>query len=347
MMSPDITTYMDRIKESIEKQKYRQFIEDITCALNLSGNNEEVRMLYVCGLMRFGNFKEALGEINDLLKNFEISEEDRVNLLRKKSVILCGLDDFQSAKCICMRLCKNDVSDVKVIGYCDLARVYLHEYVNSELGDKDLIEEAVNNARKAASLLSEENSKNLCQEVLMNLGIAYWYTEDYSQALRAFKEVYILSEGEDTHVMISIADTYICLGDYELANEHLNKAELLNLSDSYQLGYIHLARATISYLHHQDLAQAREYILLAYDNFVYINACMEVGHCLNLILYLDYIINVESIDFLINKLSSAMMRQSGERNCFTVDNKLKNLLRWANNQYYRCKGSYAWKISTR
>ncbi len=304
-MCTKLTQHMDSAKKAIETGDYFDFAENIISALHLSKNAKTVQILYVQGLMEFGDCKRVFKVIENLLQKPTLSNEERWELSERKAILFWKIKDFKAAKLIYEELCKSNIIGVQIKGYGNLAPMYIDQYIYEGKFDKKLLNEAVVNSSKALALISVHDSQEMYEKILFNLWTAHWYNKNFSEALSVIKQVLQLSEGKNYRALIGMAETCITLNDYNSAMEYLERAEKLSLFDSYYQGYIKLVQAII-FNECQDFSQARECLMIAYDNYIQAGAFYEAGYCLQYIIALDYIVNSEAIGFMISKLTSPM-----------------------------------------
>ncbi len=286
-------------------------MEKIVLAKHFSQDNSElsleVAMLYSEGLYKLEEYKKALKAISELLEIGELDDEKRSELLQKKGRILTRMSAFSEALIIFEELANMEPEKCKVLGFGNLAWVYLLMY---RQGNKDeylegYLEKAKESCDKALAIFDTYNNPELHKKVLINMGNIYWNYEKYNEALKLFFRAY---DEDNPNVLNNIASTYVSLGNSCEAEKYLHKAEMKALSQNnyHEEAHCYTIHARISEIFMEDYAEAKNKLLVAFHKLLDSEAINEACTCLDRIRDLDSLINKENINLLKEKIKSKL-----------------------------------------
>ncbi|MCK4257570.1 MAG: tetratricopeptide repeat protein [Halanaerobiales bacterium] len=311
-MCKDVKGYLDEARKSIEKKDYDNFMENICIAGYITKDDEklmtEVLIQQSEGLYKFGNYKKALEVIEELLDSKAINDlEIKLELLRKKGVILGKRGSFEEAIHIFKRLVNVESLKFKTFGLGNLAWIYMQMYLKNK--EKSNITKAMDFCKEAMVILENDKESKTYKEIITVLGNCYWYDGEYDEALGVFLKAYAI-DNNDSNVLNNIATTYVRLREGELAEEYLDKAEkfAMKQNNSYVIANSNLIHGMLNEEVYDDTLKAKDFYLVAFDQFGQLNAYIEMCRCLDSIVDLDAKISKESISILANKIKEGLYK---------------------------------------
>ncbi|MCK4261306.1 MAG: tetratricopeptide repeat protein, partial [Halanaerobiales bacterium] len=247
---------------------------------------------------KYSELLEAIDEAIGLIKD----KKTKLDLNHKKGASLVHLGNFSAAIQIFESFIEEDCIKTQIKGLGNLAWVYILLHQNDT--SLEYLIQAENYCQKALTLTESYNT-NLYTKVLINLGNIYWHKRNYEKALNIFlKASSLLSD--NPAILNNIAATYVSLRDSTLAKKYLKKAEEIaekekNYYEVAQSIFIH-ARITEEIV--EDFIKAKDFYLVAFDNFIETNSFSDACKIMKRTLQLDQKINNEYISLLSTRFSS-------------------------------------------
>ncbi|AZR74696.1 hypothetical protein BBF96_15750 [Anoxybacter fermentans] len=318
-----ISDYLGMARKYIGTNDFVNFMKNISIAEYLSENDreslEETLFLLAEGFYKFGKYKEAYEVVNRILTLVE-NEKTRYRLLRTKGMILGKMGNLDAAIKIFEKLLENCSSEGWSLN--NLAWIYLYKYQLES--DTEYLPKVIQYGLKAVESFDFITDPVLKKSILINLGNAYWYCENYEKALEFFlKALEFVKDDPDPKILNNIGVTYARMRKIDKAEKYLRKAELIaeRKKDYFELGQANLIRARIYEWNYNDYMKAKEYFLIAFDKFVLANALLEAYKSLKNILRLNEKLNRESIDILCNRLKTNLIENLGEEETLRLERR--------------------------
>lgn len=178
------------------------------------------------------NLREAHQLYTDLLHNPEIlSENDFINYKNRLGIVKMRMGHYQDAAAIFQEIAKheNPVAQRKALNNMGVLYYHLHTFFEEECMDK-----AIQCFKQAYDLSGDDQlMKHKC---LRNMGIGFYEKNDYTTALRKFKESILLSDDkvELATTLNELSKVYIELHDFDQAASNLREAEKILLSKNFR-----------------------------------------------------------------------------------------------------------------
>lgn len=311
-MRKDVKEYLDEARTKIDKKDVVGFTENISIAKYLVRDDEELLTEVLLeqseGFYKLAEYKKAMEVIEELLNQETIKDtEIKLELLRKKGIILGKRGKYEEAIQIFEQLVDEEFLKFKIVGLGNLAGMYMLMYIKNK--EKSYISKAQEHCKEALILFDNFVDNKLYKQININLGTSYWHNEEYEEALEVFLKTYEIDENDPT-ILNNIATTYVNLKEGEFAEEYLEKAETLAMKqeNSYAIANSNLIRGRLAYMVYDDTFKAKDYFLVAFDQFGKINGYIEMCDCLDNMLELDAKINRESITILSKRLKDGLSK---------------------------------------
>ncbi|MCK4260942.1 MAG: tetratricopeptide repeat protein [Halanaerobiales bacterium] len=313
-MCKEVNSFLDKGKKCLEKKDNVGFIQHLSIAKYIAQEDKdlvlEIETLFAEGLYKLGDYKEAYKVITELLESGKLDEDKKIELLQKKGSILTKEGTLIEAIKIFEELTAIDSEKSKVLGFGNLAWVYLLMYRQGEEDEylEDYLAKAEYAGIKALDIFNAYTNPELHKRILINMGNIYCCNKKYNQALEIFFKVY--DEG-DINVLNNIASTYASLGNSKDAENYLDRAEMKALSQKnlYEEAHCYLVRGRISEVLIKDYLTAKDHFTVAFHKFLETDAANEACMCLNRIFDLDSAVNKENISLLKEKLKSGIHKK--------------------------------------
>lgn len=308
----DVNGYLNEARKFLKEKNIVGFIENVSFAKYLAKDDEELLVEVLIeqsdGLYKLAEYEHTYEMIEDLLNNRTVKDvKTRLELLRKKGIMLCKFGVFEEAINIFNQLIEEEHVKFKIMGLGNLAWAYMVLYQKNK--DKSNITKAREYCKQALVLLETYNDTKLYKEILNNHGNTFWYSNEFEEALEVFLEIYKL-DNNDLNALNSIATTFVSLGEGANAKIYLDQAEKLALKEdnNYAMANITLIHGRIADQIYEDTLKAKDYYLVAFDQFSKTNAFLEMCTCLDNMLDLDAKINKESINILRERLQDGLSK---------------------------------------
>lgn len=318
MNNAEIGYFIEKAKEALNRADVLHFTKYIGLAEYAaqaeSASLPEILLTEVEGLYSLHQFEQIV-QATEEVERLVADPELLACLLHKRGVAFAKLGNSSEAARILRGLLQADwligqgnLLKVQMEILISLSRVY-RQWVGTDHGLRSLLSDAKDCCVQALTL-ARELDEALYLQALLGLGDICQQMGEYSEALELYLEANTLTKGENVQILNEIAATYVSFGQAELAQDFLEHAEGLagKEQDSLQIAKSNYIRGKIAADILEDYLKAKDYYLIAFDNYLAVDYIAQALQMLKRIAALDQRITDESYSMLLNRLDAHSLR---------------------------------------
>ena len=202
----------------------KMLLQSIVTARNIDDIAVQINLHFTKELFKEYRYSEALLSIEGLLANQDLlSEEELLEVLKKKAVALIQLGKYEQAEMICNRLIASDLPVIKCRGLSNLGVIYFHL---TKYSHKRLLKEAHQLFLQALELVDAQETEERFK-IFYNLALISYEKGKFLEALNNLRESLALAETsqQKAKVFNEMARIFITESKLDLAKDYLDKAE--------------------------------------------------------------------------------------------------------------------------
>ena len=320
------TDYLKIAEDALEKRDLFNFSRYITLAridteqspsagteAKAGDSLREVVELEILGLYTFGQYKEALQRIEEIILYFP-ELDFRVTLLRRKVIILTAARRYEEGITVLETILAEDLpaADSSILwAVVNLSWLYLQQH--QEGSDISHLTKAAELCEDGLLRIDGDDDNENRKPLLVNLGKVYFSLEEYEKAYQTFQAARKCSP-EDSNIILGLAIAALELYRLKDAQRYLKIARKTaqKAGDQKTVCKTFIIEARIAECIFCNYTLAKEHLTKAHDQYLEIHAFLEAFYCYEDICRLEDKINNPSLVHLFAQLKELFAEKAAE-----------------------------------